>query len=160
LEVLDRRTCVLFKDSGENGVTTSLGAERPTQFLFTHGLVVGDDDEEAGRWAEQGFEALGRHVDGWVRTRVFKVLDHSTVGTAIEKAQVSPYFVVHGASHERVVARCVDPSVRAEFTLPAASLNPTFREVVDKPLVSEVREWALYKAYPSIAQGNLRVSAK
>jgi hypothetical protein len=42
---------------------------------------------------------------------VFKVLDwHSTVGTAIEKAQVSPYFVVHGASDERVVARCVDPT--------------------------------------------------
>jgi hypothetical protein len=98
LEVLDRRTCVLFKDSGENGVTTSLGAERPTQFLFTHGLVVGD--EEAGRWAEHGFEALGRDVDGWVRTRVFKVLDLSTVGTAIEKPQVSPYIVVHGASDE------------------------------------------------------------
>ncbi|KIJ93825.1 hypothetical protein K443DRAFT_643460, partial [Laccaria amethystina LaAM-08-1] len=78
-----------------------------------------------------------------VRTRVFKVLDwHSTVGTAIEKAQVSPYFVVH------------------DFTLPAASLNPTFREVVDKLLVSEVREWVLYKAYPSIAQGNLGVSAR
>ena len=39
------------------------------------------------------------------------------------------------------------------------ALNPTFREVVDKPFVSEVREWVLYKAYPSIAQGNL-VSAK
>jgi hypothetical protein len=122
LEVLDRRTCVLFKDSGENGVTTSLGAERPTQFLFTHGLVVGDDDEEAGRWAEQGFEALGRHVDGWVRTRVFKVLDHSTVGTAIEKAQVSPYFVVHGASHERVVVFAVLTRVSVQNSCPQPCL--------------------------------------
>ncbi|KIJ91653.1 hypothetical protein K443DRAFT_685844 [Laccaria amethystina LaAM-08-1] len=142
LAVLDRRTCVLLEDSGESGVTTSLGAERPTQFLCTHGLDVGDDDDESGRWAEGRFEGLGRDVDGWVRTRVFKVLDHSTVGTAIEKAQVSPYFVVH------------------EFMSPAVSLNPTFREMVDKPFVSEVREWVLYRAYPSIAQGNLGVSAK
>ena len=39
----------------------------------------------------------------------------------------------------------------------AVSLNPTFRELVDKPFVSEVREWVLYKAYPSIAQGNLNL---
>lgn len=95
--MLDRRTCVLLKDSGESGVTTSLGAERPTHYLCTHGLDVGDDDEEAGRWAERSFEELGRDVDGWVRTRVFKVLDSSVVGTAVGKAQVSPYFVVHGA---------------------------------------------------------------
>ena len=58
---------------------------------------MGDDDEEAGRWAKRSFEELGRDVDGWVRTRVFKVLDHSVVGMAVEKAQpVSPYFVVHG----------------------------------------------------------------
>lgn len=99
--MLDRRTCVLLEDSGESGVTTSLGAERPTHFLCTHGLDVGDDDEEAGRWAERSFEALGRDVDGWVRTRVFKVLNNSMVGTAVEKAQVSPYFVVHGASDRR-----------------------------------------------------------
>jgi len=43
---------------------------------------------------------------------------------------------------------------------PAVSLNQTFKEVVDKPFVSEVREWVLYKAYPSIAQGNLGVGAK
>ena len=55
--------------------------------------------------------------------------------------------------------RSVDLSVCAEFTFPAVSLNLTFREVVDKPFVSEVREWVLYKAYLSIAQGNL-VSAK
>ena len=42
---------------------------------------------------------------------------------------------------------------------PAVALNPTFREVVDKPFVNEVREWVLYKAYSSIAQGNL-VGAK
>ena len=44
--------------------------------------------------------------------------------------------------------------------IPAVALNPTFREVVDKPFVSKVtREWVLYKAYLSIAQGNL-VGAK
>ena len=108
LEVLDRRTCVLLEDSGESGVTTSLGAERPTHFLCTHRLDVGgdDDEEEAGRWARRSFEELGRDVDGWVRTRVFKVLDHWVVGTAVEKAQVSPYFVVHGASHDERVVRC------------------------------------------------------
>ena len=161
--MLDRRTCVLLQDSGESGVTTSLGAERPTHFLCTHGLDVGgEDDEEAGRWAKRSFEELGKDVDGWVRTRVFKVLDQPVVGTAVEKAQVSPYFVVHGASDERVVVRCVDPSLCAEFMFAAVTLNPTFREVVDKPFVSEVREWVLYKAYPSIAQGNLnlRVGAK
>ena len=106
--MLDRRTCVLLEDSGESGVTTSLGAERPTQFLCTHGLDVGDDDE-VGRWAKRSFEELGRDVDGWVRTRVFKVLDYSVIGTAVEKAQpVSPYFVVHGASHDERVVRCVD----------------------------------------------------
>ena len=53
--------------------------------------------------------------------------------------------------------RCVDPSVCAEFMFPAVSLNPTFREVVDKPFVSELREWVLYKAYhPSIAQGGTK----
>jgi hypothetical protein len=45
LEVLDRRTCVLLRDSGKNGVTSSLGAQRPTNFLCTHGLDVGYDDE-------------------------------------------------------------------------------------------------------------------
>ena len=100
LEVLDRRTCVLLKDSGESGATTSLGAERPMHFLCTHGLYVGDEKEEVGRWAKQSFEELGRDVDRWVRMRVFKVLDHSVVGTAVEKAQVSPYFVVHGVSDE------------------------------------------------------------
>ena len=100
-KVLDRRTCVLLVDSGESGVTTSLGAEKPTHFLCTHGLDAGGDDDEVGRWAKWSFEELGRDVDGWVRTRVFKVLDHSVVGTAVEKAKVSPYFVVHGASDER-----------------------------------------------------------
>ena len=111
--MLYRRTCVLLEDSRESGVTTSLGAERPTHFLCTHGLDLGDDEEEVGRWAKRSFEELGRDVDGWVRTRVFRVLDYSVVGTAVEKAQpVSPYFVVHGASHdERLVVRCVDPSV-------------------------------------------------
>ena len=99
--MLDRRTCVLLEDSGESGVTTSLGAERPTQFLCMHGLDVGDD-EEVGRWAKRSFEELGRDVDGWVRTRVFKVLDYSVVGTVVEKAKVSPYFVVHGAFDDRV----------------------------------------------------------
>ena len=46
-------------------------------------------------------------LDGWVRTRVFKVLDHSVVGTAVEKAQVSPYFVVHGASDDRELFKFV-----------------------------------------------------
>jgi hypothetical protein len=164
LEVLDRRTCILLKGSGESGLTTSFGAERPTHFLCTHGLDVGGDDEKARRqavrsWTVGSFEELRRDVDGWVRTRLFKVLDHSTVGTAIEKAQVSPYFVVHGASQERVICY-VDLSVRAEFTFPAASLNPTFREIVNTPLVSKVREWAPYKAYPSIAQGNVGVTVK
>ena len=96
--------CVLLKDSGESDVTTSLGAERPMHFLCMHGLDVGgDDDEEAGRWAKRSFEELGRGVDGWVRTRVFKVLDHSVVGTADEKAQVSPYFNMHGASYDEKV---------------------------------------------------------
>ncbi|EDR10126.1 uncharacterized protein LACBIDRAFT_318132 [Laccaria bicolor S238N-H82] len=158
LEVLDRRTCVLLADSGQSGVTTSLGAERPTLFLCTHGLEldVGEEDEEARGWAERSFGELGRNVDGWVRTRVFKVLDHGTA------AKVSPYFVVHGASSdsERVVVRCIDLGVCAEFMFPDVSLNTTFREVVDKPFVSELREWVLYKAYPSIAQGNLGADAK
>ena len=87
------------------------------------------DDEEAGRWAERSFE---------------------------EKAQVSPYFVVYGASDERAVFRCVNPSVCAEFMFPAVSLNPTYREVVDKPFVSELREWVLYNPGPSIAQGGTK----
>ena len=102
LEVLDRRTCVLLQDSGESSVTTSLGAERPTHFLCTHGLDVGgDDEEEAGRWAKRSFEELGKDVDGWVRTRVLKVLDHLVVGMAVEKAEVSLYFIVHGASYDK-----------------------------------------------------------
>ena len=48
LEVLDRRTCVLLQDSGESGDTTSLGAERPPHLLCTHGLDLGDDEEEVG----------------------------------------------------------------------------------------------------------------
>ena len=122
--MLYRRTCVLLEDIRESGVTMSMGAERPTHFLCTHGLDVGDD-EDAGRWAERSFE---------------------------EKAQVSPYFVVHGASHERAIVRCADSSVCAEFMFPAVSLYSTFREVVDKPFVSEVRQWVLYKAFPSRGQ--------
>ena len=62
----------------------------------------GEDDEAAGRWAERSFEELVRVVDGWVRTRVFKVLDKPVVGAVVEKAKVSPYFVVHGAFDDGV----------------------------------------------------------
>jgi hypothetical protein len=98
LETLDRRTCELVHDSGESKLTSSLAAPDPTKFITTHGLVLSEDQDVAAR--EEEIVRSLRDLKGWVRTRVFKVLDNLKSGTSVGKGpeeQIVPKFhVMHG----------------------------------------------------------------
>lgn len=97
LEILDRRTCEFVYDSGESELTTSLGSNKPTPILYTHGLTGGSS--ECLTWVQSNFEEM-KGVDGWVRSRAFRCFDNLTTGTAVGStlnAQVvPPYFILHG----------------------------------------------------------------
>jgi len=139
LSILDRQTSELLVDSGESQLTTSLASNNPSKGLITHGL--GNDEEKAREWFESTVKDL-RNSEGWVRTRVFKCIDNLKTGVSIApgpEAQVVPkYFAVH------------------EFTTVEATSSP---KISSTALLSDVRKWGLYKAYPGIAQGNLGTSS-
>ena len=97
LELLDRRTLALVRDSGESKVTSSLRFEDPTPALVTHGLAGGDWEA----WWKRNIEII-KTQKGWVRTRIFECLDYGKSGTSVERGlegqTVPKYFVLHGES--------------------------------------------------------------
>ncbi|KIK66785.1 hypothetical protein GYMLUDRAFT_218237 [Collybiopsis luxurians FD-317 M1] len=138
LSILDRQAAEVVEDSGESKLTSSLGVENPSKGLVTHG--VGDDEEKAKAWFSTAVEGM-KGAEGWVRSRLFKCIDSSRTGVSVPpgpEAQIVPrYFVVH------------------EFTTPEA----TSSAISSNERISNLRRWGLYKAYPGIAQGNLKVEA-
>lgn len=105
LELLDRRTLALVRDSGETKVTSSLRFENPTPALVTHGLA--GDDWRA--WWERNIGIIMTQK-GWVRTRIFECLDYGKSGTSVESGlenqTVPKYFVLHGESVPFMRRRC------------------------------------------------------
>jgi len=159
LSILDRQTSELLVDSGESQLTTSLASNNPSKGLITHGL--GNDEEKAREWFESMAKDL-KNSEGWVRTRVFKCIDNLKTGVSIApgpEAQVVPkYFAVHGASklglsYATPLNLCF---ITKEFTTVEATSSP---KISSTALLSDVRKWGLYKAYPGIAQGNLGTSS-
>ncbi|KAJ7489239.1 hypothetical protein FB451DRAFT_1024877 [Mycena latifolia] len=149
LSLLDRRTYVLLGDSGEAPEKTSSyaaggeGKESPTPVLLTQWLDDAPEEAAAGTW---------RGVRGWVRTRTYECIDNLRSGTSVppgpQAQKVPRYLVVHGASPRSADAR-------TELLDLAAADAPTFAGAGG----AERRLWALYRAYPGVAQGNVEVAA-
>ncbi|KAJ6598264.1 hypothetical protein DFH09DRAFT_1131373 [Mycena vulgaris] len=131
LSLLDRRTYALLADSGAAPETTSYAVGRPTPVVITQWLDALPDKAE---------ERL-RGTEGWVRTRTYECIDNLKSGTGVPpgtEAQVVPKYL---AVHE-----LLSLSVAEAPALAAAE-------------VAESRTWALYRAYPSVAQGNVQAAA-
>ena len=111
LGVLDRRTCEVVKEVGEDADsskrTTGLKVGNPSRWVVTHGVgkavggINADEDEESkevGKWLDEVVTKL-YSVEGWVKTRVLKVLESAKTGTNVgEEESVLSYFVFHGKS--------------------------------------------------------------
>lgn len=94
LELLDRRTCQILGDSGESASSSSYHPRNPSPFIATFGVnsldknvlkVIATDRE---RWEK---------VDGWLRTRVYEVIDNLRSGLGVspgEEAQKIPKYMV------------------------------------------------------------------
>jgi hypothetical protein len=116
LEVLDRRTCEFVREVGHGETrTTGLRVGNPSRWVVTHGIgtnnTIGgpriDDDEgdefkEVLIWLYDVEKKLkDSAVGGWVKTRVFKVLESAKTGMNVreeeeEEQSVLSYFVFHG----------------------------------------------------------------
>jgi len=158
LEVLDRRTCEVVQvrevveASGRR--TTGLRVGNPSRWILTHGVGgIGSEDREESKvveWLDEVVTKLESNsvVGGWVKTRVFKVLESAKTGVNVgessngEEQSVLSYFVFH------------------EFVSDESFNSPIFREIIEKDFkaslqFSEFRKWELYRAYPCVAQGNV-----
>ena len=112
LGVFDRRPCEVVKEVGEEANserTTGLRVGNPSRWVVTHGVGkaggggIADEDEESkevGKWLDDVVKKLGNNsVEGWVKTRVLKVLESAKTGTnVVEEEGVLSYFVFHGKS--------------------------------------------------------------
>jgi hypothetical protein len=108
LEVLDRRTCeVVGEVASSKRTTTGLRVGNPSGWVVTQGVgkAVGipDEDEESkevGKWLNEVVTKLKNNsvvLEGWVKTRVLKVLESAKTGTNPGAEQsVLSYFVFHG----------------------------------------------------------------
>ena len=115
LEVLDRRSCEVVREVGEEDDskrTTGLRVGNPSRWVITHGVGkaggAADEDEESKevvKWLDEVVTKLGNNnsVEGWVKTRVLKVLESAKTGTNVgEEESVLSYFVFHGKSSRHV----------------------------------------------------------
>jgi len=147
LEILDRRTHEFVADSGESGLTSSYKPTNPTKFLITHWINIPGDDTAFQAWSDEAFRAL-KGVEGWVRTRTYKCIDNLKTGTGVPKgpeAQIVPKYL---AVHE-VLSLAV-----AELPAFVTASNSGSMTKIE-----ESRTWNLYRAYPSVAQGNVQTSS-
>ncbi|KAF7369176.1 hypothetical protein MVEN_00244800 [Mycena venus] len=147
LELLDRRTYEFVADSGESALTSSYKPTNATKFLLTHWINISGDDAAFHPWSDEAFRAL-KGVEGWVRTRTYKCIDNLKIGTGVPKgpeAQIVPkYLVVH-----EVLSLAV-----ADLPAFVGASNPGSMAKIE-----ESRTWNLYRAYPSVAQGNVQASS-
>ncbi|KAJ7182805.1 hypothetical protein C8R43DRAFT_13397 [Mycena crocata] len=147
LELLDRRTYQIVSDSGESALTSSYKPTNPTATLITHWINFSEEGVAFQTWSDEAFRLL-KSVDGWVRTRTYKCIDNLKTGTRVPKgpeAQIVPKYL---AVHE-VLSLPVGES--AAFR---AAANPGSRVQIE-----EIRKWELYRAYTSVAQGNVQAPA-
>ena len=117
LGVFDRRPCEIVKEVGDEANserTTGLRVGNPTRWVVTHGIgnkavggIIADDSEdeeskEVGKWLDEVVIKLGNNlVEGWVKTRVLKVLESAKTGTNVrvgEEQSVLSHFIFHGKS--------------------------------------------------------------
>ncbi|KAJ7916733.1 hypothetical protein B0H13DRAFT_1870899 [Mycena leptocephala] len=144
LEIFDRRTYEFVEDSGESALTSSYKPSNPTKFLITHWITFPGEDVAFKAWSDEAFCSL-KDVEGWVRTRTYKCIDNLKTGTAVPKgpeAQIVPKYL---AVHE-VLSLSV-----AESPAFVGASNPRSMAKIE-----ESRTWNLYRAYPSVAQGNIQ----
>jgi len=156
LGVLDRRICEVVGEAGEDDDderTTGFRVGNPSRWVVTHGIgrppSGGDEDikeEAVGKWLDEVVTKLkNSSVEGWVHTRVFKVLESGKTGVdlPVDEEEVLSHFVLH------------------EFISEESANSASFREIIEKHgsqlslQFSEFRRWELYNAYPCVAQGNL-----
>jgi len=78
LGVLDRRTCEVVKEVGDetNKKTTGLRVGNPSGWVVTHGVgkavggIIADEDKEVGKWLDEVVTKLGNNlVEGWVKNK-------------------------------------------------------------------------------------------
>jgi len=157
LEGMDRRTCEVVKEVGEAGDrTTGLKVGSPTRWVVTHGvdrpngsaeINKEEDEDEVVRWIDEIVAKLEKSsVEGWVRSKVLKVLESGKTGVNFGLANegVPSYFIFH------------------EFASQESANSSTFREIIEEKSesslqITEFRRWELYKSYPCIAQGNVKL---
>ncbi|KAJ6482480.1 hypothetical protein C8R45DRAFT_302908 [Mycena sanguinolenta] len=143
LEILDRRTYEFVADSGESTLTSSYKPTNPTGCLITHWINIPGDGAVFQTWTDEAVRAL-KGVEGWVRTRTYKCIDNLKTGLGVPKgpeAQVVPKYL---AVHEVL---SLDVAGMPAFV---AASNPGSTAKIE-----ENRMWNLYRAYPSVAQGNI-----
>lgn len=108
LEVMDRRTCEVVRevDEGRGPRTTGLRMGNPSRWVVTHGVgrAAGEgvndntDSEKVARWLNEVVTKLENNsVDGWVKTRVLKVLDSAKTGASgNSNGDLLSHLVFHG----------------------------------------------------------------
>ncbi|KAJ7705544.1 hypothetical protein B0H17DRAFT_1193200 [Mycena rosella] len=127
LALLDRRTYALLADSGESDKATSYKVGRPTPVVLTQWMDEAPKD--VGAW---------RGVQGWVRTRIYECIDNLKSGTGVESGPEAQRVPKYLAVHELLDLRAAEEEAFA-----------------NAKGVEESRVWALYRAYPCVAQGNV-----
>ncbi|KXN83157.1 hypothetical protein AN958_01770 [Leucoagaricus sp. SymC.cos] len=152
LDILDRRTCeVVFESEVEKnkGSSTGLAVGNPTQWIVTHGLDIDTQEQNENTTAlAEGWQAIntvGAGAEGLLRSRLFRCIVGLKSGVRVapgpEAQKIPQYFVLHDA----------EPLLSGLKTLAA---NKSSRLII-----SEGREWQIYRAYPCLAQGNLAPSS-
>ncbi|EKM77779.1 hypothetical protein AGABI1DRAFT_130054 [Agaricus bisporus var. burnettii JB137-S8] len=152
LDILDRRTCeVMFEVKDLNLIAetgnTGLAVGNPTRWILSYSLEIMVDGADGGEdiilasW--QKLLRAASQGKGVLRSRLFKCIDGLKTGVAVspDSQKIPGYFVLHELTSENDFKEC------------CAALDGLEHE---KTLViSEMREWQLYRAYPAIAQGNV-----
>ncbi|KAH9477398.1 hypothetical protein JR316_0009611 [Psilocybe cubensis] len=160
LSVLTRKTGELLgvwgEDEGTQGIqTTGLKVGKPSEWIITHGIsatVSGDEgvidlDDKLKKWAVIVTQILKEDSNGWIRTRLVKVLEKGVtkmgINAELEKEEESiNYFAVH------------------EFLDQGAAMSEATKAVIRRTCnqhleLADWRIWKLLRAYPCIAQHNL-----
>ncbi|EEB86698.1 hypothetical protein MPER_16249, partial [Moniliophthora perniciosa FA553] len=127
-----RRKYEVYCDSGEVDSSKSCSFKagaNPTTVVVTHGLSL-EGEKAIERWID---EARFKDTEGWLRTRVICCVENLTIGVSVPKSDEARRVPEWHVVHER-----------------SSLANPN-----TGPEAEDMRTWELYKAYPSIAQGNV-----
>lgn len=178
LGVLDRRICQVVREVGEaKSRTTGLRVGNPTRWIVTHEVGRSnenaetneeEEEEEVVGWINEVVAMLESNMmGGWVKTRVFKVLESGKTGLDLSSSggdqNVPSHFVFHGEGFPTYYS-CVTKSRILEFISEESANSPIFRNIIEDNSnsslrFSEFRRWQLYKSYPCLAQGNVEHKA-